>query len=89
VRSEAASDPEADHAAVALPDGAVGDRLQLATRRAANDLHPRGGGNSGLEGQAYECDNDTTVGFDGRIGDLKRVVCIIYQSIYESSPGEI
>jgi hypothetical protein len=89
VRSEAAGDPKADHAAVALADGAIGDRLQLITRSAANDLHPWSGGDSRLEGQAYEGDNDTTVGLDGRVGDLKRLVCVINQSIYESSPGEI
>jgi hypothetical protein len=90
VRGEAAGDAEADHAAVAVPDGTVGDRLQFAAGRAANHLHPRCGGDLRLKSQTHESDDQPTVRFDGsNIGDPERVVRFSYQSINESSPGKI
>jgi hypothetical protein len=91
MRSKAPCDAKADHAAVALPNGAVGDHFQVAPGRAAHHPHPGGGGNSRLESQAHKCDDETTVRFDGRIDNSKRVIVVgvSYQSIYESTPGEI
>ena len=52
--------------------------------------HPGGGGNSRLESQAHKCDDKTTVRFDDRIDNSKRVIVGVgYQSIYESTPGKI
>ena len=89
VRGEPAGDAEADHAAVTLPDGAVGHRRQLASGRAANDQDPGARGDARLEVQTDECDDQATRLFDSSIGDPTRVVTFIHQSIYESSAGEI
>ena len=75
--------------AIALPDGAVGDLFQFAPGGAAHHLHAGGGGNSRLESQADKCDDETAVRFNRRVDDPEGVVCVSYQSIYESTPGKI
>ncbi len=90
MRGEPAGDAEADHAAIALPNRAVGDRFQFAAGGAANHLHAGCGGDFRLESQAHESDDQPTVRFDGSsIGDPERVVRFSYQSINESPPGKI
>ena len=73
MRSEAAGDAKADHGAIALPNGAVGDLFQFAPGGAAHHLHARRGGNSRLESQADKCDDDTALRFDRRVDDPEGV----------------
>ena len=86
---EAAGNAEADHAAVTLPHGAVGNRRQLASGRAADDQDAGTRGDAGLEVQTDECDNEATRVFDSSIGKPTRVVTLIHQFVYESTAGEI
>jgi hypothetical protein len=89
VGGEAAGNAEADHAAVTLPDGAVGDRRQLASGRAADDQDAGTRGDASLEVQTHECNDEATRVFDSSLGKPTRVVTLIHQSIYESTAGEI
>jgi hypothetical protein len=89
VGGEAAGNAEADHAAVTLPDGAVGNRRQLASGRAADDQDAGTRGDASLEVQTHECNDEATRVFDSSLGKPTRVVTLIHQSIYESTAGEI
>ena len=64
MRGQPAGDAKADHATIALPDGAFRDRFQLAAGSAADHLDARRLGDFRFEGQADESDNQTTVRFD-------------------------
>jgi hypothetical protein len=72
-----------------LPNGAVGDCFQFASGRTTHDQDPGSGGDARLEGQSDECDDETTVTFNGRLEEPRRGVGVSYQFIYESSAGKI
>jgi hypothetical protein len=86
---ESAGDTEADHAAIALADGAPGHGGQLLSIAAADDQNPGACRDAGLESHADER-NDKTAMILGcfRIGDLTSIASTQITNI-ECRPREI
>jgi hypothetical protein len=88
IGGEPAGHAEADHAAVALADGAGNDVRQVAPGVAANDQHAGSGGDLGFKAHADKRNDDAVMLFEREIGDRAEVVALIQELFGESRPGE-
>jgi hypothetical protein len=87
IGGEPAGHAEADHAAVALADGARNDVRQVASGVAANDQHAGSGGDLGFKAHADKRNDDAVVMFERKVRDRAEVVALIEARFGESWPG--
>ena len=74
IRGKAAGDPKAHHAAVALPDGALGDFRKFIAPSPAQHHDAGAGCDLGFERHPDEGDHQATLGLGGNVGNRKRTV---------------